>query len=83
MRNRASSPDVPLLPGKQRNAEYPARIASVNTSFSNPPIDDLQLLPRIPEEIANALRRQNGFIAESGRVPHISILRCGVIFRAL
>jgi hypothetical protein len=38
----------------------------MNHSFSNPPIDDLQLLARLPEEIANALRSQNGFITEGG-----------------
>lgn len=38
----------------------------MNTSFSNPPIDDLRLLSRLPEEIANALRNQNGFIVEGG-----------------
>jgi hypothetical protein len=41
-------------------------MAFVNTSFSNPLIDDLQLLTRLPEEIANALRNQNGFIVEGG-----------------
>lgn len=38
----------------------------MNTSYIGPPIDDLEVLVRLPEGIRNALLSQNGFILEGG-----------------
>jgi len=36
------------------------------TSFEGPPIDDSAILDRLPEDIANCLKRRNGFITANG-----------------
>jgi hypothetical protein len=38
----------------------------VITSYIGPPIDDLEVLERLPDAILNSLQRQNGFILEGG-----------------
>jgi hypothetical protein len=41
-------------------------ICSVKASYFGSPVDDVEILTRLPEEISNTLRNENGFIAAGG-----------------